>query len=179
MQSINVWDVPVRVCHWGLAACVAANLWFTEEGGTIHQYIGYTAAGIVLFRLFWGMVGSRHARFSDFWPTPRRLRHHIRSLLRREPETHAGHNPLGALMMLVLWAVVIGLGVSGYLMESDRFYGVEIIEETHEILAESLMPLIALHVLSALAMSLLLKSNLIAAMISGKKTIHSDTLPKG
>ena len=68
MQKVKVWDIPVRLCHWGLAACVLANLAFMEEGDGIHQYVGYIAAGMVVFRVLWGLVGSRYARFSDFFP---------------------------------------------------------------------------------------------------------------
>lgn len=169
MNQIKVWDLPVRLCHWGLAACVLANLAVTEEGGDIHRYLGYTAAGIVLFRLLWGLVGSPYARFSDFWPTPARLAAHTRRLLKREPDPHPGHNPYGAVMMLALWAVVLGLGISGYLMGTDRFWGDERLEEIHEILANSLIPLVALHVASAVAMSWLEKTNLPLAMITGRK----------
>ena len=72
MPSVKVWDLPVRLCHWALAACVLANLAFTESGSDLHELAGYTAVGIVAFRLLWGLIGSRHARFSDFWPTPAR-----------------------------------------------------------------------------------------------------------
>ena len=174
MQKVKVWDIPVRLCHWGLAACVLANLAFTEEGDDIHQYVGYIAAGIVVFRVLWGFVGSRYARFSDFFPTPQRLITHGQRLLRRQPDPHLGHNPLGAMMMLVLWSVVIGLGVSGYLMGTEQFWGDETMEEIHEVLANSLIPLIALHVASALAMSFISKSNLVAAMITGNKNVPDE-----
>ncbi len=174
MQTVKVWDLPVRLCHWGLAACVLANLAFTEEGSDIHEYVGYTAAGIVAFRLLWGFIGSRYARFSDFFPTPSRLMEHGRNIARRRPDTHLGHNPFGALMMFALWAAVIGLGVSGYLMTTDRFWGDETVEEIHGFLADSLIPLIALHVTAALVMSFLSKTNLVHAMITGKKNVPDD-----
>ena len=169
MQTIKVWDLPVRLCHWGLAACVIANLALTEEGSDVHEYIGYIAAGIVAFRLVWGFVGNRYARFSDFWPTPSRLLAHGRKLLRREPDEHPGHNPFGAIMMLLLWGVVIGLGVSGYLMGTDQFWGDERVEEIHALLANALYPLIGLHVGAALLMSYLNRVNLVRAMITGNK----------
>ena len=174
-QTVKVWDLPVRLCHWGLAACVIANLLITEDGSNIHQYIGYTAVGIVAFRTLWGLIGTKHARFSDFFPTPTRLYRHITSLFQpASPEhesQHLGHNPLGALMMLALWGVIIGLGVSGYMMGLEAYWGDEMLEEIHEILANSLYPLIGLHVLAAVAMSYWSKINLVKAMITGNKTL--------
>lgn len=90
MQTVKVWDLPVRLCHWGLAACVLANLLLTEDGSDIHEYVGYAAIGIVLFRLLWGFIGSRHARFADFWPSMARIRAHVGKLRRGEPEEHPG-----------------------------------------------------------------------------------------
>ena len=171
MNSVKVWDLPVRLCHWGLAACVAANLAVTEEGSPLHRYIGYTAAGIVLFRLLWGLIGSRHARFRDFFPTPARVQNHLRQLKQGRAAPHAGHNPLGALMMLALWATVIGLGCTGWLMGTDAFFGSEIMEELHGFLADLLIPLIALHVAAAFIMSRLEQSGLIRAMFTGRKNL--------
>lgn len=171
MNTVKVWDLPVRLCHWALAACVFTNLAITESGSDLHELTGYTAVGIVAFRLLWGFIGSRHARFSDFWPTPARLRTHWQLLRQRQPDPHPGHNPFGALMMLTLWGIVLALGISGYLMGTDAFWGNEMLEETHETLANSLIPLIALHAASALLMSHLGKSGLVRAMITGRKNL--------
>ena len=171
MPSVKVWDLPVRLCHWALAACVLANLAFTESGSDLHELAGYTAVGIVAFRLLWGLIGSRHARFSDFWPTPARLKAHWQQLKHGQTSPHPGHNPFGALMMLALWAVVLGLGISGYLMGTDRFFGEEWLQEIHEVLANSLIVLIAIHILAAIGMSLYTRVNLPRAMITGRKNL--------
>lgn len=171
METIKVWDLPVRLCHWALAGCVLANLAFTEEGEEVHRYVGYVAAGIVAFRLLWGFIGSRHARFSDFFPTPARLKAHWQHIRHRQPDPHPGHNPLGALMMFALWAVVLALGVTGYLMGTDRFWGDEGLETLHGTLANALIPLIALHVGAAILMSVLTRVNLVGAMITGRKRL--------
>lgn len=174
-QTVKVWDLSVRLCHWGLAACVIANLLITEEGSPIHQYVGYTAVAIVAFRTLWGLVGTKHARFSDFFPTPTRLYRHIKSMFQPANTAcrvqHLGHNPLGALMMFALWGMIIGLGVSGYLLETEQYWGDEMLEEVHEILANSLYPLIGLHVAAAVAMSYLSKINLVKSMITGNKNL--------
>ena len=170
--TVYVWDPLVRIAHWLLAACVLINLTgLVEEGEMWHRYIGYTACAVVAVRLLWGLVGSRHARFSDFWPTPTRLQAHWQHMQNREPDPHPGHNPFGAIMMLALWAVVLMLGVSGYLMGTDRFFGEEWLQEIHEILANGLIVLIAAHILAAIGMSLYTRVNLPRAMITGRKNL--------
>ena len=173
-QDVPVWDIVVRLCHWLLAACVFINLFgLTEEGEQWHRYVGYTAAAVVAVRLVWGFVGSRYARFGDFFPTPSRIKQHVQAMLRptEQAEVHLGHNPLGAVMMFALWAVVIGLGVTGYLMGTDAFWGEEWLEEIHEVLANSLWILVPLHVLAAVVMSVKTKVNLPRAMVTGKKRL--------
>ena len=119
---VRVWDLFVRIFHWSLVACVFLNF-LVEEGEAPHQWIGYAASALVAARIVWGFVGSRHARFSDFFPTPTRLRQHLAALLAGKPEHHVGHNPFGALMMLALMALVLSLGFTGYLQTTDMFWG--------------------------------------------------------
>ena len=171
-QKVRVWDILVRVTHWAVAAGITANLLFTEEGSELHQYVGYTVVGLVVIRLLWGFVGTRYARFSNFFPTPSRIKHHLSDLsIRCTDEQHLGHNPLAAIMMLSLWAVIIGLGISGYLMEAKIFGSKDILEEIHGILANSLYLLVPLHIISAIAMSYWERQNLIKSMITGNKTV--------
>lgn len=171
-RQVRVWDILVRVTHWTVAAGITANLLFTEKGSELHQYVGYTVVGLVVVRLLWGLVGTRYARFSDFFPTSSRIKRHLSDLsARRMDEQHLGHNPLAAIMMLLLWAVIIGLGVSGYLMEARIFGSKDILEEIHEILANSLYSLVPLHIISAIVMSYWERQNLIKSMITGNKTV--------
>ncbi|WP_350643291.1 cytochrome b/b6 domain-containing protein [Psychrobacter sp. HY3-MNA-CIBAN-0198] len=171
-RQVRVWDILVRVTHWAVAAGITANLLFTEEGSELHQYVGYTVVGLVIVRLLWGLVGTRYARFSDFFPTSSRIKRHLSDLsARRMDEQHLGHNPLAAIMMLSLWAVIIGLGISGYLMEAKIFGSKDILEEIHGILANSLYLLVPLHIISAIAMSYWERQNLIKSMITGNKTV--------
>ena len=173
MEKVKVWDWPVRVCHWLLAACVLANLAITEDGSDVHRYVGYTAAGIVVFRLIWGGIGSRYARFSDFWPTPTKLKAHVNMLLQGKHDEHLGHNPFGALMAFTLWACVLGLGISGWMMGTDRFWGEDWVENLHEVIADGMMILVSLHVLAVFVMSWYENQNLVGAMITGNKTVTS------
>ena len=177
-RQVKVWDILVRFTHWTVAAGIIANLFFTEDGSDLHVYVGYTVLGLVVVRLLWGLVGTRYARFTSFFPTPTRLKHHLSALIvRRVDEQHLGHNPLAAIMMLSLWAVIIGLGVTGYLMETDIFSHIQllgnkdVLEEIHELLANSLYLLVPLHIFAAIAMSYWQRQNLIKSMITGKKTV--------
>ena len=177
-RQVKVWDILVRFTHWTVAAGIIANLFFTEDGSDLHVYVGYTVLGLVVVRLLWGLVGTRYARFTSFFPTPTRLKHHLSALsVRRVDEQHLGHNPLAAIMMLSLWAVIIGLGVTGYLMETDIFSHIQllgnkdVLEEIHELLANSLYLLVPLHIIAAIAMSYWQRQNLIKSMITGKKTV--------
>ena len=177
-KQVKVWDILVRITHWTVAAGIIANLLFTEDGSDLHVYVGYTVVGLVVLRLLWGLVGTRYARFTNFFPTPTRLKHHLSDIsARRADEQHLGHNPLAAIMMLSLWAVIIGLGITGYLMETDFFSHIQllgnkdVLEEIHELLANSLYLLVPLHIFAAIAMSYWQRQNLIKSMITGKKKV--------
>ena len=177
-RQVKVWDILVRFTHWTVAAGIIANLLFTEDGSDLHVYVGYTVVGLVVLRLLWGLVGTRYARFTNFFPTPTRLKAHLSNLsIRRVDEQHLGHNPLAAIMMLSLWAVIIGLGITGYLMESHIFSHIQLLgnkdllEEIHELLANSLYLLVPLHIIAAIAMSYWQRQNLIKSMVTGKKTV--------
>ena len=168
MKTIRVWDPLVRVLHWSLVICVIGNL-LNEDGETIHQWLGYIASAIVVVRIFWGFVGSRYARFADWFPTPSRLAPYINALLHNRAPRHIGHNPAGAVMMMALMALVLLLGVSGYMMGTDAFFGEDWVEGLHEGLANILIGAVFLHVGGALFESWKHRENLIASMLHGRK----------
>lgn len=170
MRSIKVWDLPVRICHWVLAGAVLANLAITEEGSSSHELVGYIVAGVVVFRLIWGLIGTKHARFTDFFPTPSRLKAHFNALMEGKNTQELGHNPFAALMMFVLWGLVLTLGITGY-FQVEMAHSPHWLEEIHEVAANSLIPCIILHIFAAIAMSYISKVNLIKAMITGKKQL--------
>lgn len=167
--GIRVWDRFVRFFHWSLAACVLLNFFVLEDGELPHQVAGYAATGLVVARIVWGFIGSRHARFASFFPTPSRLRNHLRELRSGQPAFHPGHNPLGALMMLALMAGVLALGLTGWLQTTDLFWGDDEMEDLHEALADGLMLLAGLHAVAALLMGRLERVNLVRAMVTGVK----------
>lgn len=165
----RVWDPFVRLFHWSLVGAVALELWLLEAGDPPHRWVGYAAAALVLLRLAWGFVGPRHARFADFWPTPTRLRAHLRAWRGGPAPASPGHNPLGALMMLTLMLLVLLLALTGWLQGTERFWGDETVQELHEILADALLALAGLHAAAALVVGRLERTRLVKAMFTGVK----------
>lgn len=168
-RAERVWDPFVRLFHWSLVSAVVLNQWVLEEGDPPHRWVGYGAAALVGLRVLWGFIGSRHARFTDFWPTPRRIGAHLGALRRGEAAHTPGHNPFGALMMLSLMALVLLLGLTGWLMGTDRFWGNENLEELHEGVANLLLWLAALHAAAAIVMGRIERTRLVKAMFTGVK----------
>ena len=171
---VAVWDRFVRLFHWSLVGCVLINAFLLDDGETLHRWLGYTASALVLARIVWGFVGSRHARFDDFFPTPTRLKRHVLDLLKGQHTFQPGHNPVGALMILVLCALVLGLGLTGFLQTSDAFWGDEWLQELHETLADALIACATLHALAALVMGRIERTQLIKAMVTGIKEHHPE-----
>ena len=164
-----VWDHFVRLFHWTLVTCVAVNYFVLDDGKTWHQWVGYLAVALVAARIVWGFIGSRYARFANFFPTPARLRRHIGQLRASRPEMHWGHNPLGALMILALISVVLGLRVTGWMQTLDAYWGDELLQDVHDVLGNVLIGLATLHAVSALVMGRLERTRLIRAMFTGVK----------
>lgn len=174
--TVKVWDPLVRLFHWSLAVCVL-GAFLVEEGDRAHQLLGYTALGLVAFRLLWGVVGSRHARFTDWVRGPRAVAAYLRERRAGTSRRRLGHNPAAAVMILLLLAGVSAVGMTGWMQTWDAFWGVEWLEELHEALAYGLLAFIGVHVLAALVESVHYRENLIAAMFHGRKRALEDTRP--
>ena len=167
---VLVWDLPVRLFHW-LLVLSFAGAWLTAESERwrlLHVTLGYTLGGLVAFRLLWGLVGSRHARFASFVRGPRAVARYLGALLRGRPEHHVGHNPAGALAivaMLGLGSLIVG---SGWALYND--IGGELFEDLHEAAANLMLAVVAVHVAGVAIASRLHHENLVGAMFSGRKT---------
>ena len=172
-KTVKVWDPLVRLFHWSLAACIF-GAFLVEEGDTAHQWLGYTALGLIAFRVLWGLVGTRHARFSDWVRGPRAVGTYLRERLSGRSQRRLGHNPAAAVMILLLMAGVAAVGLTGWMQTWDAYWGAEWLEELHEALAYGLLTLIGVHVLAAIVESLHYRENLIAAMVHGRKRALDD-----
>jgi cytochrome b len=169
LEKQLIWDWPVRVCHW-LLVLSFAGAWLTAESERwrlAHVTFGYTMFGLVVFRLMWGVVGTRYARFTSFVRGHAAVLCYTRSLLALRPQAYAGHNPVGALAILLLLALILVTASSGYLTYNDL--GGDWAEELHEITAGIMLAAVSLHVLGVTITSLLHRENLVTAMISGRK----------
>ncbi|MDO9327871.1 MAG: cytochrome b/b6 domain-containing protein [Pseudomonas sp.] len=164
-----VWDRFVRFFHWSLVSCVAFNYLVMSDGKTLHQWVGYLAVTMVLSRIVWGFVGSRHARFSDFFPTPSRVTAHVRQVRLGQHDTSLGHNPIGAIMMLALMAAILALGTTGWMQTLDAFWGDEWLQNLHSLIGNVLIAMATLHALAAIVMGRVERTRLIKAMVTGVK----------
>ncbi|NMG31908.1 cytochrome b/b6 domain-containing protein [Aromatoleum evansii] len=168
-ERIRVWDLPVRVFHWGLVATFAIAWLTSEDAEAPHHWAGYVAFGLLAFRVAWGFVGSRHARFADFVPRPAELRAYVGKLVRGREPRHLGHNPAAAVMILFLMAMVALIGTTGWLMTTDWGWGSEALEELHEGAVNATLLALVVHVAAAVFESLRHRENLVRAMITGYK----------
>lgn len=168
----RVWDPFVRVFHWALVSCVVLNQFVFEGGEGPHRWAGYVATALICARLVWGFVGSAHARFASFAPTPSRVREHVRALRRGEVPVYVGHSPLGALMMLTMVLLVIALGATGWLQTTDAFWGDEALQDTHEAIAKVLLLAAGLHGAAAIVLGRLERVRLVKAMVTGVKQYY-------
>ena len=160
---MRVWDPVVRLCHWTLAGLVVFDFVY-DDGGYTHRMVGYGAAVVVLLRLGWAALRGHGLR-----PSIAETRLYVRQLASGKPPRTNGHDPLGLWMVWLLWILVLLLMVSGWASRLDMFWGDERVEEVHTFFADLLMLAIAVHVLAVVAMSLIWRENLPAAMVSGRK----------
>ena len=168
-QNILIWDVPTRVFHWLLVLCFA-GAWLTSESERlqmIHYAFGYSACALVLFRLVWGLIGTKYARFSQFIKAPSEIIGHLKGLLSGHEHSSPGHNPVGGLVMLGLMLAILVIGLTGY-FSIKEFLG-NLMSEAHEAIASLTLGLVIIHVVAAIVMSLLQKENLVKAMVDGRK----------
>lgn len=176
-KTVLVWDAPVRIFHWLLALCFL-GAWLTAENDgyeMLHYAYGYTAGLLVLFRIVWGIIGSRYARFSDFIKGPKTIIHHFVNMIKgRFDEAYLGHNPLGGIVMIALMLLTLGTAATGYLCLSE-IYG-ESSEELHEGIATVMLAVVGLHIAAAVVMSFMQKENLPRAMVTGRKTSANHSL---
>jgi cytochrome b len=173
--KIRVWDLPTRVFHW-LLALSFAGAWLTAESERlrdVHVAFGYTMLGLVAFRLVWGLIGTRYARFGSFAYGPRAVVIYVKSLFTRSPQHYLGHNPAGSWAIYALLALAVLAGATGYATYND--VGGHAMEEVHEAMANGLLALVMVHIAGVAASSLLHGENLVRSMITGYK---ADARPR-
>lgn len=176
--TIKVWDPLVRLAHWSLVSSVTLAFVSHEGGNPLHEWhevLGYIALGIVAIRLFWGFFGPRYARFAQFFRAPRAVLAYARRVRAATEPRHIGHNPLGGWMVVGLLASVALASGSGWLYVTDRFWGVEWVEDLHDFTGHLLLPLVALHIAGVIFTSRRHRESLVAAMVNGRKRAPQDS----
>lgn len=166
---VLVWDLPTRVFHWLLAGSfVGAFLTAeSERWRDLHVLLGYTVLALVLFRLIWGVVGTRHARFSSFLFGPRRVADYLGALASRRPRHFVGHNPAGSWAILALLVLALVTAATGF--AAFYAFGGDAAEELHEAAANAMLYVVLVHVAGVIVGSLVHRENLAWAMVTGIK----------
>lgn len=182
-KHILVWDLPVRLFHWALVICLIGS-WYTSEGDRglidIHMLFGYTILGLVTFRICWGFVGTKYAKFSQFTPKPNELKAYIKD----NNKSYLGHNPLGSLMVLFMLVLLLLQSTSGLFMTDDIFtngpYFDSVSKNTQKIMSlihsnvfDIIVIVSTLHIVAISYYLLIKKQNLITAMFTGKKWVDN------
>lgn len=168
--KILVWDLPVRIGHWLMVGCFALA-WLTgesEEWRLVHVFAGGAMVGIALFRVIWGLVGSRYALFADFLHGPQAALSYLKSLLGPKPEHYVGHNPAGGYAIALLLMLVLISGASGWLNYQEM--GGEWLEELHELAVNAMLVVVLVHLGGVFIGSLAHHENLVRPMLTGLKS---------
>ncbi len=188
-----IWDLPLRIFHWSFAFTILAS-WYTAEHKDdyieLHMQLGFVALALIIFRIIWGIIGPKHARFSQFIPSPKTL---IVYLTKSNNENFApGHNPLGALMVILMIMLISTQAISGLFITDDVFssgpyYGSlaseleKVMSFLHHNTFDFMIGAIALHLAAVAYYWQVKKQNLVKPMITGRKSAEqvkaTDAIP--
>jgi len=171
-SAILVWDLPTRTFHWLLVVCFAAAYLTGEAEAWLvpHAVFGYTALGLVAFRLVWGVIGTRYARFASFAFGPKQALGYLALALTARGRRYLGHNPAGSWAIYALLALAACSGATGWL--ALQSLGGKWLEELHEGVANAMLAVVLLHVAGAVLSGWLHRENLVRSMVTGVKRGH-------
>ena len=158
--SRSIWDPVIRVFHWTVAFAFLLNFFFLEEGADPHEFAGYYILCAVAVRFVWGILGSKNARFVNFFPSISGIKQHIQALRSGKIPEEDGHNPVGALMVFALLLGLTVTGLSGWGLDG-LFWGEDWAETLHEVAANITFSLVVVHVFAVVIFSILGPRNLI------------------
>ena len=178
-DGVLVWDLGVRLSHWTTAVGFFVA-YLTEDLLAPHVWSGYLVLALVVFRIVWGFVGSKYARFSDFVYPPSTVLTNLKEIVLAHPKRYLGHSPAGGAMVILLLSGLLGTIVTGVMLYgADQHAGPlagamsgvnkDLLKEPHEFLANLTLGLVGLHILGVIAASLTHKENLVRAMLTGRK----------
>jgi cytochrome b len=167
-QTVRVWDPFVRLFHWTLVGLFAAAYLTGEELELVHEVLGYAIVALLVLRIIWGVVGTRHARFTDFVYSPQAVLGYARDAITFRAKRYLGHNPLGGVMVLLMIAGLFVTAGSGWLLTISAGDH-HLLEEVHEVAANGMLVLIGLHIVGIAFSSFEHGENLVRSMVTGLK----------
>jgi cytochrome b len=171
-STVKVWDPVVRIFHWSLVGLFTFSFFTGDEWKQAHIYSGYAIIGLLAIRVIWGIVGSRHARFSSFIYHPATVLRFIADSIKMRAKRYIGHNPAGGMMVLALLLMISTIVTTGYMMTTDAYWGEEWVETVHKTAVYTTIGLIVLHIAGVILASFEHKENLVRAMITGRKRLE-------
>lgn len=167
--TITVWDPFVRIFHWSLVTAFTVAYLTSEDFDAIHQPAGYVVVALIAGRIVWGLIGTEHARFTNFMYAPSTIIAFLRDSLHLKAKRYLGHNPAGGAMVVALLIMISGICATGILMTSDAYHDAKWLKEFHELLANTTLALVALHIGGVALASYEQGENLVRSMFTGKK----------
>lgn len=177
MRSILIYDLPTRIFHWlfTFLFVVAFAIAKTSDDESLvfsyHMLAGFLLGQLVLWRIFWGFMGSLHARFTDFILNPRELKNYFLGILSGSKKRWLGHNPATSWAALTMLALGLGLAITGYLMGAG-FKGE--LEDIHELMANAFLVIVLLHIFGVILHSIRHRDSIALSMVDGRKEIVGD-----
>lgn len=189
MAKKLIWDLPTRIFHWLLAILIGAAWYTVSISGDMdaHMLIGQSILALLLFRIIWGFVGTRYAKFRNFVYRPSEILDYAKSFFRSRGGEYAGHNPLGSLAVFAMLALVgVQVTTGLFATDFDGFYRGPLnglvssataasITDIHYTNINILLVLIAVHIVAVLFYLFFKRDNLITPMISGEKQDEGDS----
>ena len=172
---VDVWDLPLRLFHWALAASVLIAWFSANVLDTVHEIAGYTVLVLIAFRIVWGFAGTRYSRFRQFRAAVAASCCAIsgRSRAGRPGAISASIRRARAMSVALLVLLAVST-ISGWMQITERFFGVDWVERLHTCSSNLVLILAVVHVLGVLLMCALQKENLVRAMITGKKRARDE-----
>lgn len=155
--------------HWTVAVTVLTNHFWLDGGDDPHLWIGYLAAAAVLARVGVGFLGKGYSRFSHFPLQLQQLKSFLTYYFKRPPQDYVGHNPLASYTYIAIWIFVLMLGLTGWMMGLDAYWGEEWLHDLHNKISNLLLILVGAHILGILMDAIKFRRPTWMAMITGRK----------